>query len=88
MKEVIELAKVLVYPGDTLAALVAEAKWKELEQAEAPDLLTWLEREINEAREAAFSAAARRENGAEYWTGYADAPEDLLNAIRRREVRA
>ena len=59
-----------------------------LEQAEeAPDLLTWLEQEINEAREAAFSAAARRENGAEYWTGYADALEDLLNAIRRREVR-
>ncbi len=59
-----------------------------LEQAEeVPNLLTWLEREINEAREAAFSAAARRENGAEYWTGYTDALEDLLNAIRRREVR-
>ena len=82
------MAKVLVYPGDTLAALVAEARWKELEQEETPDLLTWLEREITEAREAAFSAAARRENGAEYWTGYADALEDLLRKIQRREVRA
>ena len=60
-----------------------------LEQAEeVPDILTWLEREITEAREAAFSAAARRENGAEYWTGYADALEDLLRKIQRREVRA
>lgn len=60
-----------------------------LEQTEeVPDLITWLEREINEAREAAFAAMARRENGAEYWTGYADALQDLLNAIRRREVRA
>ena len=59
-----------------------------LEQAEeVPTLLDWLEREITEAREAAFSAAARRENGAEYWTGYADALKDVLNAIQRREVR-
>ena len=66
-----------------------EAKLKSLEQAEeVPDLLTWLEREITEAREAAFSVAARRENGAEYWTGYADALEDLLRKIQRREVRA
>ena len=81
------MAKVLAYPGDTLAALVAEARWKS-EEPEVPGVLEWLEREINEAREAAFSAAARRENGAEYWTGYADALQDVLNAIRRREVRA
>ena len=60
-----------------------------LEQAEeVPDLLTWLEREIREARETAFSLSVRGENGAEYWTGYADALQDVLNAIRRREVRA
>ena len=46
------------------------------------------EREISEARETAFSLTLRQENGAEYWTGYADALEDVLNAIRRREVRA
>ena len=62
---------------------------KILEQAEeAPTLLDWLEREITEAREAAFSLALKRENGAEYWTGYADALEDLLRKIERREVRA
>ena len=66
-----------------------KAKLKPLEQAEeVPTLLEWLEREIQEAREAAFSAMARRENGAEYWTGYADALEALLRAIQRREVRA
>ena len=60
-----------------------------LEQAEeVPDLLTWLEREIAVARDNAFSLALKRENGAEYWTGYADALKDLLNAIQRREVRA
>ena len=58
------------------------------ERDEPPTLIEYLEREINEAREAAFSAAARRENGAEYWTGYADALEGLLKAIQRREVRA
>ena len=65
------------------------ARLEALEKAreEVPDLLTWLEKEIQEAREAAFSAMARRENGVEYWTGYADALEALLNAIRRRKVR-
>ena len=66
-----------------------KAKLKPLEQVEeVPDIITWLEREITEAREAAFSAAVRRENGAEYWTGYADALQDVLRAIQRREVRA
>ena len=62
-----------------------------LEQAraeEVPTLLEWLEREISEARETAFSLSIRQENGAEYWTGYADALEDVLKAIKRREVRA
>ena len=60
-----------------------------LEQAEEPPtILEWLEREIREARETAFSLSIRQENGAEYWTGYADALEGLLKAIRRREVRA
>ena len=60
-----------------------------LEQAEeVPDLLTWLEREIQVAKDTAFSLSIRQENGAEYWTGYADALQDVLNAIRRREVRA
>lgn len=61
-----------------------------LEQAEeVPDLLTWLEREIQEAHEAMMSATLRRnEAGQNYWTGYADALRDVLNAIQRREVRA
>jgi len=60
-----------------------------LEQAEeVPDIITWLEQEIETARETAFSLTLRQENGAEYWTGYADALKDVLNAIRRREVRA
>lgn len=40
------------------------------------------------ARDNAFSLALKRENGAEYWTGYEDALKDVLNAIQRREVRA
>ena len=61
------------------------ARDRVLEQAEeVPDIITWLEREI---RGAAYRQFARREAGAEYWTGYADALEDLLKAIRRREVR-
>ena len=59
-----------------------------LEQAEeVPDLLTWLEREINEAEEEAFRAKLRRED-ASWWEGYASALRDVLNAIQRREVRA
>lgn len=62
-----------------------------LEQAreveEVPTIIEWLEREIAEARETAFSLTLRQENGAEYWTGYADALEDLLRKIQRREVR-
>ena len=66
-----------------------EAKLKPLEQAEeVPDILTWLKREVQVARNAAFSATAQRKNGAEYWTGYANALEDLLRKIERREVRA
>ncbi|WP_297090885.1 hypothetical protein [Thermococcus sp.] len=70
-----------------------KARWDEaielVERAEeVPDIITWLEREIQVARENAFSLSLRGENGAEYWTGYADALEDVLNAIRRREVRA
>lgn len=67
------------------------ARERALERArieEPPTLIDWLEREISEARETAFSLSIRQENGAEYWTGYADALEDVLNAIRRREVRA
>jgi len=90
--------------GDNLSEVLAEAKRQEeefwnfvarerasLEQAraeEVPDLLTWLEREIAVARDTAFSLTLRGENGAEYWTGYADALQDVLNAIKRREVRA
>lgn len=48
------------------------------EKDEPPTLLDWLEQELAEAKEAAFSAALRRENGAEYWTGYADALQDVL----------
>jgi len=61
-----------------------------LEQAreEVPSLIDWLEREIAVARDTAFSLTLRQENGAEYWTGWADALQDVLNAIRRREVRA
>ncbi|NJF24530.1 hypothetical protein [Thermococcus sp. Bubb.Bath] len=55
---------------------------------EVPDLLTYLEREIQVAKDAAFSLSIRGENGAEYWRGYADALEDLMKKIQRREVRA
>lgn len=61
-----------------------------LEQArteEVPDIVTWLEREIAEARETAFSLSLRGENGAEYWSGWADALETLLKKIQRGEVR-
>ena len=54
---------------------------------EVPTLLEWLEREIQSARDTAFSLSLRGENGSDYWTGYADALEALLNAIRRRKVR-
>ncbi|WP_297489378.1 hypothetical protein [Thermococcus sp.] len=54
---------------------------------EVPDLITWLEREIREAEEEAFSAKLRREDPT-WWEGYASALRDVLNAIRRREVRA
>jgi len=83
--EVVKMAEV-----DFWTWVAAEkAKLKPLEQAEEPPtLLEYLEREINEAREAAFAAMARREDGAEYWTGYADALENLLKKIQRREVRA
>ena len=66
-----------------------KARDRTLEQVEEPPtLLDWLEREIQVARETAFSLSIRQENGAEYWTGYADALEDLLRKIQRREVRA
>ncbi|WP_297068481.1 hypothetical protein [Thermococcus sp.] len=66
-----------------------KAKLKPLEQAgEPPTILEWLERKVQVARNAAFSATVQRKNGAEYWTGYADALEDLLRKIERREVRA
>ena len=58
------------------------------EEDEPPTLLEWLEREIQEARETAFSLSIRQENGADYWSGYADALEDVLKVIQRREVRA
>ncbi|NJE48394.1 hypothetical protein [Thermococcus sp. 9N3] len=54
---------------------------------EPPTILEWLEREIQEARETAFSLTLRQENGAEYWTGWADSLETLLRKIQRREVR-
>ncbi|WP_148882619.1 hypothetical protein [Thermococcus aciditolerans] len=54
---------------------------------EPPTLLEWLERGIQVARETAFSLSIRQENGAEYWTGYADALETLLRKLQRREVR-
>lgn len=67
------------------------ARERALERAreveEPPTLLEWLEREISEARETAFSLSIRQENGAEYWSGWADALEDLLRKIQRREVR-
>lgn len=67
------------------------ARERALERAreveEPPTLIDWLEREIAEARETAFSLSIRQENGAEYWTGYADALEDVLKVIQRREVR-
>ncbi len=74
-------------------AMVAEERARlealePLERAEeVPTLLDWLEREIAEARDTAFSLTLRGENGAEYWTGYADALQDVLNAIKRRRVR-
>ncbi|WP_099209189.1 hypothetical protein [Thermococcus henrietii] len=83
------MVRTLVYAGDTLAALVAEARWKEQSRTEeVPDIVTWLEQEIAEARETAFSLSVRQENGAEYWTGWADSLETLLKKIQRGEVRA
>ena len=58
------------------------------EEDEPPTLFEWLEQELAVAREKAFSLSIRQANGAEYWTGYSDALQDVLNAIRRREVRA
>lgn len=58
------------------------------ERDEPPTILEWLEREIQEAREAAAYLRAKGERGEEYWSGYADALEDVLKAIQRREVRA
>jgi len=82
------MVKTLVYPGDTLAALVAEARWREQARTEeVPTIIEWLEREIAEAREAASYLRAKGERGEEYWTGYADALETLLKKIQRREVR-
>lgn len=81
------MAKVLAYPGDTLAALVAEARWKS-EEPEVPGVLEWIEQQAKAAEEAKFSAALRRDqDDVNYWTGYADALKDVLNAIQRREVR-
>lgn len=90
--------------GDNLSEVLAEAKRKEeefwswvaserarsaLEQAEeVPTIIDWLEREIAVARETAFSLTLRQENGAEYWSGWADALETLLKKLQRREVRA
>ncbi|BAD84600.1 hypothetical protein, conserved [Thermococcus kodakarensis KOD1] len=61
-----------------------------LEQVEeVPTLLEYIERELQVARDTAFSLSARGEKeNAAYWTGYADALEDLLKKIERREVRA
>ncbi|WP_054840551.1 hypothetical protein [Thermococcus sp. JCM 11816] len=61
-----------------------------LEQVEeVPSLLEYVERELQVARDTAFSLSARGEKeNAAYWTGYADALEDLMKAIQRREVRA
>ena len=61
-----------------------------LEQAEeVPDILTWLEREIQVAHEAMMSATLRRnEAGQNYWKGYGDALKGLKSLIERREVRA
>ena len=64
------------------------AALREAEAEEVPTLFEYLEREISTARETAFSLTLRGENGAEYWTGYADALQDLLRKIERREVRA
>ncbi|MEO2152071.1 MAG: hypothetical protein ABGW50_05385 [Thermococcus sp.] len=75
--------------ADFWSWVAQERARSDLERAEeVPDIVTWLEREIAEAREAAYRQFARREDGAEYWTGYADALEDVLKAIQRREVRA
>ncbi|KUH33923.1 hypothetical protein APY94_04115 [Thermococcus celericrescens] len=61
-----------------------------LEQpVEVPTLLEYVERELQIARDTAFSLSARGEKeNAAYWSGYADALEDLLKRIERREVRA
>ncbi|BAD84286.1 hypothetical protein TK0097 [Thermococcus kodakarensis KOD1] len=83
------MVRVLVYPGDTLAAMVAEARWRKEQVEEVPTLLEYIERELQVARDTAFSLSARGEKeNAAYWTGYADALEDLLKKIERREVRA
>jgi len=66
----------------------AALKGAEKAHAEVPTLEEWLEQELAVARKKAFSLSIRQENGAEYWTGYSDALQDVLNAIRRREVRA
>ena len=81
------MAKVLAYPGDTLATLVAEARWKSEEPA-VPGVLEYLERQVEAAEEAKFSATLRRDqDDVNYWRGYASALRDVLNAIQRREVR-
>lgn len=82
------MARVLVYPGDTLAPLVAEARWKSEEPA-VPGVLEWIERQVKAAEEAKFSAALRRDqDDVNYWQGYEQALNDLKNLIERREVRA
>ncbi len=70
-------------------SFVARERAASMEQpAEVPTLLEYIERELRVARDTAFRLTVSRAKGAEYWTGYADALEDLMKKIERREVRA
>lgn len=78
--------KTLVYLGDTLAALVAEVRWRE-QARPAPtieDVVAWLEAEKKRAEEARFSYSLRNEPlKAAYEEGRLEVINAVLQKLRR-----
>jgi len=78
--------KTLVYPGDTLAALVAEARWREQArpQESLEDVVAWLEEQKRKAEELRFSYLIRNEPlKAAYEEGRLEVINAVLNKLRR-----
>jgi len=80
------MVKTVVYPGDTLAALVVEARW--MEQARPSESLesvvAWLEEQKRKAEDLRFSYSLRNEPlRAAYEEGRLEIINAVLDKLRR-----